>query len=477
MDQSQNNSKHGLTEQYRRGDWLMLLALLIYGLAAMGIVVGMDRPDLGWLQGGLWILGLALPGVLGFALGRGALVARLLLAFSLSALVAFQIHASGGLREAHFGVFVTLALLMSYLDWRPVLLSAALFALQHVGVDRLQAAGWGLYCLSEPDFALIVVHAAYVVVQTSFEIYFVVRLANSVRNNAEVAQLARRMQDPTHIVLDMQGLAAQAPLAQELKAVLARTANAVQTVRDAAQSIQTASSEIASGNQDLSTRTEQTASNLQATASSMDTLTSMVRQSADAARQANQLATTAAEVAARGGSVVDQVVSTMDVISDSSRRIADIIGVIDGIAFQTNILALNAAVEAARAGEQGRGFAVVAAEVRSLAQRSAQAAREIKDLISTSVDQVQAGSELVQKAGATMLEVVQSVKRVNDIIAEISSGSIEQSEGIARVNEAVSQLDQMTQQNAALVEESAAAATSLRDQADRMAQAVEVFRT
>ena len=474
---SSTEPNQGLIEQYRRGDQLMLLALLIYAAAAVGTALALDRPDLGALNATLWTLGFALPGVLGFVLAHGRLASRLLLSFSLTALVAFQIHASGGLRETHFGVFVTLALLMSYLDWRPILLSAALFALQHVGVDRLQAAGWALYCLSEPDFGLIVVHAVYVVVQTSFEVYFVVRLANSVRDNAQVAQLARRMQDDTHIVLDMKDLTVQAPLAHELKDILARTASAVQTVRDAAQSIQTASSEIASGNQDLSTRTEQTASNLQQTASSMDTLTSMVRHSADAARQANQLATSAAEVAERGGSVVNQVVTTMDVISDSSRKIADIIGVIDSIAFQTNILALNAAVEAARAGEQGRGFAVVAAEVRALAQRSAQAAREIKALISTSVDQVQAGSALVQKAGVTMQEVVLSVKRVNDIIAEISSGSVEQSEGIARVNEAVNALDQMTQQNAALVEQSAAAATSLRDQADRMAQAVHVFRT
>jgi len=352
-----------------------------------------------------------------------------------------------------------------------------LFALHHVGFDRLQAAGWGVYCLSKPDFTTIVVHAAYVVVQTTFELFFVVRLASSVRGNAEVASLAQRMQDPTHIVLDMSGLDVQASLARELKDVLGRTASAVQTVREAVQGIQTASSEIASGNQDLSQRTEQTASSLQQTASSMEELTATVRQSADAARQANQLASSAAQVAQKGGAVVHQVVSTMDDISDSSKKIADIIGVIDGIAFQTNILALNAAVEAARAGEQGRGFAVVAGEVRNLAQRSAQAAKEIKGLINTSVDKVQGGSELVRQAGATMEEIVQSVQRVSDIIGEISSASAEQSDGIAQVNIAVNQLDQMTQQNAALVEQSAAAATSMRDQANRMAEAVEVFRT
>jgi methyl-accepting chemotaxis protein len=250
----------------------------------------------------------------------------------------------------------------------------------------------------------------------------------------------------------------------------------VSQVRGAADSISTASSEVASGNQDLSARTEQTASNLQQTASSMEQLTGNVKQSADSARQANQLAVSAAEVAGRGGAVVAQVVSTMDEISASSKKISDIIGVIDGIAFQTNILALNAAVEAARAGEQGRGFAVVASEVRSLAGRSAEAAREIKGLIGASVEKVETGSRLVADAGATMGEIVGSVQRVTDIIGEITAASSEQSLGIGQVNTAVTQLDQMTQQNAALVEESAAAAESLKDQASRLAQVVGVFR-
>jgi methyl-accepting chemotaxis protein len=247
-------------------------------------------------------------------------------------------------------------------------------------------------------------------------------------------------------------------------------------IRQSTDSISTASAEIATGNQDLSNRTEQTASNLQQTASSMEQLTGTVKQSADSARQANQLAASAAEVAARGGSVVSQVVSTMDEITASSKKINDIIGVIDGIAFQTNILALNAAVEAARAGEQGRGFAVVASEVRNLAQRSAQAAREIKGLIGASVEKVESGSRLVADAGATMNEIVGSVQRVSDIIGEITAASSEQSDGIGQVNSAVTQLDQMTQQNAALVEESAAAAQSLKEQAKRLAEVVSVFK-
>ena len=247
-------------------------------------------------------------------------------------------------------------------------------------------------------------------------------------------------------------------------------------VLQSADSIQVASSEVAAGNADLSHRTEQTASNLQQTASSTEELGVTVRQNADNAHQANQLAQGASEVASRGGVVVAEVVDTMKGINDSSRRIADIIGVIDGIAFQTNILALNAAVEAARAGEQGRGFAVVAGEVRSLAQRSAEAAREIRTLIAASVERVEAGSRQVDHAGATMSEVVQAISRVRDIVGEISQASVEQSEGVSLVGQAVSQMDAATQQNAALVEQSAAAAESLSNQASHLVRTVSGFK-
>ncbi len=265
-------------------------------------------------------------------------------------------------------------------------------------------------------------------------------------------------------------------LVRALGHMVERLRESMQTVRVASDSIGTAAAEIASGNLDLSQRTEQAASRVQQSASSMEQLTGTVRQTADSARTANQLASSASAVAQRGGSVVAQVVSTMNEINASSRRIGDIIGTIDGIAFQTNILALNAAVEAARAGEQGRGFAVVASEVRSLAQRSAEAAREIKALIGASVERVEAGSQLVADAGSTMQEIVASVQRVSDIIGEISSATGEQSSGIGQVNGAVADLDQMTQQNAALVEQSAAAAESLRDQASRLASVVSGFQ-
>jgi len=250
----------------------------------------------------------------------------------------------------------------------------------------------------------------------------------------------------------------------------------VTTVRIGVDSVATASGQIASGNQDLSARTEQQASSLEQTAASMEQLSSAVKQNTESARQANQLAVAASEVAGRGGQVVGQVVDTMGQIQDSSRKIAEIIGVIDGIAFQTNILALNAAVEAARAGEQGRGFAVVAGEVRNLAQRSAQAAREIKSLIADSVGKVESGSRQVTEAGRTMKDLVDQVRRVTDLLGEIASATMEQNSGIGQINNAVGQLDKMTQQNAALVEQGAAAASSLREQAAQLAQAVAIFK-
>ena len=265
-------------------------------------------------------------------------------------------------------------------------------------------------------------------------------------------------------------------LLRALKAMNESLVEVVGEVRGNAESVATASAQISEGNSDLSQRTEEQASALEQTSASMEQMGSTASQNADNARQANQLASTASNVAKQGGEVVGQVVQTMREINESSRKISDIIGVIDGIAFQTNILALNAAVEAARAGEQGRGFAVVAAEVRNLAQRSAEAAKDIKGLIGASVERVEQGTALVDQAGATMQEVVSSIQRVSDIVGEISSASVEQSAGVGQVSEAISQMDQTTQQNAALVEESAAAAASLKSQASLLVQAVERFK-
>jgi len=265
-------------------------------------------------------------------------------------------------------------------------------------------------------------------------------------------------------------------LLHSIRKMQSQLTSIVVEIKDSSDTIARASEQIAAGNQDLSSRTEQQASSLEQTAASMEELTSTVKQNADNARQANQLAVSASEVAVKGGSVVSQVVDTMSSINASSRKIVDIIGVIDGIAFQTNILALNAAVEAARAGEQGRGFAVVASEVRSLAQRSAAAAKEIKTLIGDSVEKVEEGSKQVEEAGRTMDEIVGSVKRVTDIMGEITAASQEQTSGIEQINQAITQMDQVTQQNAALVEEASAAAQSLQEQAGNLVRSVSIFK-
>jgi methyl-accepting chemotaxis protein len=289
-----------------------------------------------------------------------------------------------------------------------------------------------------------------------------------------LAQRVARGDLSSHISVDSKDEIGQ--LMQALRDMNAALTTIVRGVRQGTDTIATAAVEISAGNMDLSSRTEQQASSLEETASSMEELTSTVKQNADSARQARDLAGTASGVATRGGELVAEVVTTMGTINDSARKIADIIGVIDGIAFQTNILALNAAVEAARAGEQGRGFAVVATEVRNLAQRSASAAKEIKTLIDDSVNKVDAGSKLVDRAGATMQEVVASVRSVADLINDIAAASEEQRNGIEQVNDAITQMDQVTQQNAALVEEAAAAAGALQEQAQDLSQAVSVFQ-
>ncbi len=454
------------------GDQVILAAVLISALAAVALGFVYYEPTLG-IIGALAFTGV---GLAGFLLWRGTLTSRLMLTTALAALVALHIQLAHGETEYHFGVFVTLALLMVYLDWRPIVYAAALFAVHHVGFDRLQAFGFGFYCLTEPNFWRVVLHAVYVVVQTALEVMLVIGLARTARQGDELTDLVERVDQPDGIALDVKNVAVSTPGGEALKSALLRMLGVVSSVQQSALQIETASQEISTGNHDLSMRTEQTASNLQETAASMEQLNTTVRNSADAARQASQMAVANAEVAARGGQVVGQVVSTMSEIHHSSQKINDIIGVIDGIAFQTNILALNAAVEAARAGEQGRGFAVVAGEVRSLAQRSAEAAKEIKGLIGTSVEKVETGTRLVAEAGTTIDDVVANAQRVADIIGEITAATSEQSQGISQVHTAVSQLDQMTQQNAALVEESAAAAESLKDQAQRLTEAVKVFR-
>ena len=455
------------------GDRVLLVAI---GLCALvSIVLGVQFVDSGLAIG--VSVGLLLIAGLGFAAAPGTQASRYVLTFVLVSFVALQIQLARGMIELHFGVFVVLSFLLVYLDWKVIVFGAALFAVHHVGFDRLQAAGLGFYCTTAPDFMRTISHALYVVIQSAVEIVLAVQMSRAAKEGEELAVLVTSVNRSDGISLDVKQLRTATKGGDALKATLERMEAAVNSVRTGASGIEVASAEIASGNLDLSNRTEQTASNLQRTANSMAALTSTVQQSAENARQANQLAMTASTVAVKGGEVVGQVVQTMQEINGASRKIADIISVIDGIAFQTNILALNAAVEAARAGEQGRGFAVVASEVRSLAGRSAEAAKEIKSLISASVERVELGTALVEKAGETMTEVVSSIRRVTDIVGEISEASGAQAAGVTQVSEAVSQMDQATQQNAALVEQMAAAASSLKNQAQELVETVAIFHS
>ncbi len=337
----------------------------------------------------------------------------------------------------------------------------------HAAVEA-KATKMGALALCGGVAALTALMLAVLGVQFVRSIVRPLKLAVSFAEQISAGDLTQR--------LAIRGRDETAQMLQALERMKEQFASVVSNVRSNAESVATASDQIAQGNSDLSSRTEEQASALEQTAASMEQLSSTVKHNADSAKQASQLALGASEVAMRGGEVVSQVVATMTGINDSSKKIADIIGVIDGIAFQTNILALNAAVEAARAGEQGRGFAVVASEVRSLASRSAEAAKEIRRLIGDSVERVERGAALVDQAGVTMSEVVGAIRRVSDLVGEISAASTEQSTGVSQVGEAVAQMDQATQQNAALVQESAAAAESLKVQARQLVQAVSVFK-
>ena len=454
------------------GDKIILTALAAGAAAAVAIGQHFGQLMLAWMAGGA----LMAVGALSVAMARGTLTSRMSLALCLSAMVALHIQLGRGTLEFHFGVFVTLALLLVYRDWRPILASAAFYAVHHVLFDRLQAMQLGFYCTPQPDFLKIVMHAGYVVVQSGLEMVMAVSMSRLAAAGDELERLVGRIDQDNAVCLDVSAMPVDTPQGKALGQVMGRMDTALRQVRSSVREITTASDEIATGTLDLSGRTEDTAGHLQQTSSSMEALTRTVVDTADSATQANTLAAQAAGMADKGGQTVTQVVDTMARIDASSRKIVDIIGVIDGIAFQTNILALNAAVEAARAGEQGRGFAVVAGEVRSLAQRSASAAREIKTLIGASVECVEQGTQLVAQAGQNMSEIVASVRHVAEIIDGISTASRSQSQGLGQVSGTVAQVEQMTQQNAALVEQSSAAAQNLRSQAQQLGDMLMGFK-
>jgi methyl-accepting chemotaxis protein len=458
---------------FHKNDLVVLVAIGAVFLGAL-IYGGIYDTFAIALSIGVLLLGASLAAAYASKGERGS---RTMLPFLGMAMVGLLIHVAHGHNEAHFAVFAFMACLVVYRQALPILIGAGAIAVHHLTFNQFQTWGWGPICFGEPSFMRVIEHAVFVIVESGVLLFLAARASADFRTAENLMGIAEQLVgvDGT-IDLSIAQTQSDDRATNKLLEALTHIGAAIDQVRDSAVSIRSASKEIASGNMALSRRTEQAAASIEQTAASVEQIASTIKNSSEHASQANLLAGKASGVAEEGGHAVGRVVATMTGIQSSSRKITDIIGVIDGIAFQTNILALNAAVEAARAGEQGRGFAVVAGEVRTLARRSAEAAKEIKQLITSSVEQVDVGSTQVGNAGDTISEVVEQVRRVTDLVSQISVSSSEQSNGINQINTAIGLLDQATQQNSALVEETAAAAESLGQQADQLSRAVSVFR-
>ena len=457
-------------QQRARADKLTLG--IVWGLVVLSLSLAP------WHDTWTWALMISVPMALLVTavaiIAPGALVTRLCIATAFMLFCALNIHQAGGMIELHFGIFVLLAFLLCYRDWRPIVLGAAVAAVHHLTFNYLQQLGFGVMCFTHTGLAIVAAHASYVVAETVVLSYVATWLYREGLQAAELENTVRAVASRSGINLSYRAQA-QSNAGKALQGLLAQLNETMNIVAHSARTTQQSSNEIANGNQELAVRTDAQEQSLAETTRSVDSLTRTVKQNAGVAHEARAIVASASDIATRGGEAVSQVVVTMSEINSSAKKISNIITVIDDIAFQTNLLALNAAVEAARAGDQGRGFAVVASEVRQLAQRSTDAARQIKTLIQSSVHSVETGQQLVGDARTTMDKVVASVKQLATILGDFTAAFEAQSAGIDQVNSAVSMMSQITRQNANLIENAALSAGALRTQASTLAQAVSVF--
>jgi methyl-accepting chemotaxis protein len=447
----------------------------------LGVVWGLVLLSLAlapWHDTWTWALMISVPVALVVTavaiMAPGGLVTRLSIAASFMIFCAVNIHQSGGLIELHFGIFVLLAFLLCYRDWRPIVAAATVAAVHHLSFNYFQELGFGVICFAHTGIGIVAIHATYVVAETVVLSYLANWLYREGLQAAELENAVAAVASRSGINLSYRQ-PARSNAGRALQDLLAKLHDTIAIVAQSARSTQQSSNEIANGNQELAARTDAQEHSLAETTRSVDALTRTVKQNASVAHEARAIVASASDIATRGGEAVSKVVVTMGEINSSSKKISNIITVIDDIAFQTNLLALNAAVEAARAGDQGRGFAVVAAEVRQLAQRSTDAARQIKTLIQSSVHSVEVGERLVGDARTTMDKVVMSVKQLATILGDFTTAFETQSAGIDQVNSAVATMSQITKQNAGLIENAVLTAAALRNQATTLAHTVSAF--
>lgn len=466
--------KSQLQANYKQADKLMLAVLC--GLFALALALSGIHSTL-VLAFAVGLPTLLVPAFLVFA-APGTRTTRCVMAAALMVFAALHIHQAGGQTELHFGIFVLLAFLLCYRDWATIISAAGVIAVQHLSFNYLQQLDFGPICFTHPSLAMVLLHAAYVVAEATVLSYLAVLLHRDAVQSAELTAQVQEMNGNGDGAIDLRATVEVESNAGKLLARMIQTLRqAIEDVGASSDTIRHAANQIAAGNADLAHRTGIQSQSLETTTRAMQELSSTVHQNEQSAQRANGLVNKASDVACHGGEKVAQVVKTMHAIEQRSRKIVDIIGVIDGIAFQTNLLALNAAVEAARAGESGRGFAVVASEVRTLAQRSASAAREITDLINDSVATISTGSALAGQAGEAMQEVVSSVQNVTKLMGEIVAASGEQSAGLKQLDTAIVEMGQFTKQNTAVVEQASAGAQSLEAQSVKLVENVRVFQS